>query len=241
MKMTSVPKWSWDQFSWPSCGDPSPLSFCRIVCFNERAVALVKALRGGPKLHHEVLEVFYSKYTCSISVKNREAGMVLPRLVIKRLISLQLWYGPQFEDTQWKWCIRSLISIGVSPMSHVRSLYVSTKSPGLSTHRDCLPSTSNLSQLADIIRKCVLVLQCLPSLTLEIPRDVARIRRIAAKPVQCLEIPIQPISKALVMMHRWMTCERKFVQKVGVVWDADRYGTLARTDRKYWKVYHWPI
>ena len=54
---------------------------------------LIKALRPDPQLYQEALEIFYSLKTCSISPKNEAEIVRLSSSVLRKAISVKLWYG----------------------------------------------------------------------------------------------------------------------------------------------------
>jgi hypothetical protein len=54
---------------------------------------LIKALRSDPQVYQEALEIFYSLKTCSISPKNEARIVHLPLSVLRRVVSVKLWYG----------------------------------------------------------------------------------------------------------------------------------------------------
>ncbi|KAG4429564.1 hypothetical protein IFR05_014955 [Cadophora sp. M221] len=119
-------------------------------------------------------------------------------------------------------------------MPNVQSLYLATNSFYFTRQDDKVPAR-HLSQLVNIVRRCVLVLPQLSKFTLEMPKETAVLRIIGNRPVEYLEIPIRPINDALGFMHQWIDCDRRPQINVAVVWDAGRSGMLTWTDHQYWK------
>jgi len=59
---------------------------------NGKAPALIEALRRNPQLYHEALEVYYSINDFSVSFNTRYRLDLNGNPVLKRILSLRLWY-----------------------------------------------------------------------------------------------------------------------------------------------------
>jgi hypothetical protein len=54
---------------------------------------LIKALRGESNLYQEALAIFYGTSTVTISDNNEHRVLEMPKSLLKRAVSLELWYG----------------------------------------------------------------------------------------------------------------------------------------------------
>ncbi|KAE9379395.1 hypothetical protein N431DRAFT_460662 [Stipitochalara longipes BDJ] len=193
--------------------------------------SLIIALRPHPQLYNEALDLFYSVKVCSITLRNVDKVLSMPKSVLKRLLSVDFYHRHIIQNVAGDsevWGL-GLPCIDILQHSNLRSLQLTT-----AAILDKDGSANN--EIEFFVRHAVLKFSTFIELTLYIPIDAANWEKLRHRWSWKLDfsLPVEKINRRLGIPYQLST-NRGF--SVRFCWDAgiNGSGTLTWTDEEYWK------